>query len=128
MSDESEAPPDPTRRRVLAALAGAGGLALTGRADAEDAPAEDPTKVPGRPPSSLGERSPHAQLVRQSAFGAISGTPLQDLHGTITPSDLHFERHHAGIPSIDPAHELLIHGMVERPLQFSLSELLRSRP
>jgi len=126
MSDEAGAPTDPTRRRVLAALAGAGGLALTGRAGAEDAPAPDPTKVPGRPPSSLGERSPHARLERQSAFGAISGTPLQDLHGTITPADLHFERHHAGIPSIDPTHhELLIHGMVERPLRFSLPELLR---
>ena len=126
MSDEPRAPKDPTRRRVLAALAGAGGLAITGRAGADDSPAADPTKIPGRPPSSLGERSPHARLERLSAFGAISGTPLQDLHGTITPSDLHFERHHAGIPAIDPAqHELLIHGMVERPLKFSLTELLR---
>jgi hypothetical protein len=31
-----------------------------------------------------------------------SPTPLQDLTGTITPSDLHFERHHAGIPTLDP--------------------------
>ena len=44
----------------------------------------------------------------------------------LTPSDLHFERHHAGIPKIDPArHELLVHGMVERPLKFSLADLLR---
>ena len=126
MSDAPRAPKDPTRRRVLAALAGAGGLAITGRAGADDSPAADPTKIPGRPPSSLGERSPHARLERLSAFGAISGAPLQDLHGTITPSDLHFERHHAGIPTIDPAqHELLIHGMVERPLKFSITELLR---
>ncbi|MCR9093722.1 MAG: sulfite dehydrogenase [bacterium] len=126
MSDEPRTPKDPTRRRVLAALAGAGGLALTGRAGADDSPTADPTKIPGRPPSSLGGRSPHARLERLSAFGSISGTPLQDLHGTITPSDLHFERHHAGIPAIDPAHhELLIHGMVERPLKFSTADLLR---
>jgi hypothetical protein len=44
-------------------------------------------------------------------------TPLQDLTGTITPSDLHFERHHAGIPAIDPArHQLLLHGLVNEPL------------
>jgi len=53
-------------------------------------------------------------------------TPLQDLHGTITPADLHFERHHAGIPSIDPErYTLLVHGMVERPMKFSLAELKR---
>jgi sulfane dehydrogenase subunit SoxC len=53
-------------------------------------------------------------------------TPLQDLYGTITPADLHFERHHAGIPFIDPGrYELLVHGMVERPMKFSLEELKR---
>lgn len=123
MTEKTSPPPDPTRRRVLAALAGAGGLAIAGVASADS---KDPTRTPGRPPSALGERSPHARLERQAAFGALSGTPLQDLHGTITPSDLHFERHHAGIPAIDPTdHELLIHGMVERPLKFSMRELLR---
>ena len=44
----------------------------------------------------------------------------------ITPSALHFERHHSGVPAIDPAtHELLVHGLVERPLKFSLAELKR---
>jgi sulfane dehydrogenase subunit SoxC len=53
-------------------------------------------------------------------------TPLEDLHGIITPADLHFERHHGGIPTIDPAtYSLLIHGMVERPLKFTLAELKR---
>ena len=55
-----------------------------------------------------------------------SRTPLQDLYGTITPSDLHFERHHGGVPIIDPdRHELLIHGMVERPMKFSVADLER---
>ena len=46
--------------------------------------------------------------------------------GTITPADLHFERHHAGIPDIRfEDHELLVHGMVERPMVFRMSELMR---
>ena len=55
-----------------------------------------------------------------------SRSPLQDFYGMITPSDLHFERHHAGIPAIDPnAHELLIHGLVEKPLILKVADLKR---
>ena len=44
--------------------------------------------------------------------------------GIITPSDLHFERHHGGVPDIDPAsYALLIHGMVDRPMVFTLADL-----
>ena len=56
----------------------------------------------------------------------VSRTPLQSLNGSITPSGLHFERHHNGVPQIDPArHELVIHGMVGQPLVFSVNDLLR---
>src|SRR5262249_11666523 len=52
--------------------------------------------------------------------------PLQDLMGTITPSDLHFEVHHAGVPAIDPSrHSLLIHGLVDRPMLFTIDEIKR---
>ena len=52
---------------------------------------------------------------------ASSRTPLHDTYGIITPSSLHFERHHGGVPEIDPAtHTLTIHGMVERPLVFTV--------
>ena len=55
-----------------------------------------------------------------------SRTPLQALEGTITPSGLHFERHHNGVPDIDRArHHLLIHGLVNRPLTFSVAALSR---
>jgi sulfane dehydrogenase subunit SoxC len=55
-----------------------------------------------------------------------SRTPHHLLDGTITPSGLHFERHHSGIPDIDPdAHRLLIHGLVKRPLIFTLEALAR---
>ena len=47
-----------------------------------------------------------------------------DLYGTITPSDLHYERHHGGVAVVDPrSYTLLIHGLVERPTIFTLDEL-----
>jgi sulfane dehydrogenase subunit SoxC len=53
-------------------------------------------------------------------------TPLHRLNGMITPNGLHFERSHSGIPDIDPdAHRLLIHGLVKRPLVFTLAALAR---
>ena len=88
----------------------------------------DPTKVQGANASDLGGRSPFEQPKRVSlnARRTSSQTPLQDLEGIITPSDLHFERHHGGVPAIDPTrYSLLIHGMVERPLVFTLDELKR---
>ena len=55
-----------------------------------------------------------------------SRTPLHMLEGTITPAGLHYERHHNGVPDIDPdKHELMIHGMVRQPLVFNLNSLLR---
>ena len=78
-----------------------------------------------------GERSPFEgtlRRVRVSRYEQAGGslTPLQDLHGSLTPSALHFERHHAGIPEIDPSeHRLLIDGLVDRPLVFTMDELRR---
>src|SRR3954466_4372063 len=57
--------------------------------------AADPTKVPGVPPGNVGTRSTFEKPAK-AASAASSRTPLQDLYGTITPSDLHYERHHAG--------------------------------
>lgn len=59
-------------------------------------------------------------------LSSVSFSPLQDLHGTITPNGLFFERHHAGWPSIDPSkHRLMIHGLVKRPLLLTMEELMR---
>ena len=55
-----------------------------------------------------------------------SRTPLQNLHGIITPNGLVFERHHAGIPDIDPnQHRLVIHGLVDRPMIFTMEDIVR---
>ncbi|OWS70843.1 sulfite dehydrogenase [Polynucleobacter campilacus] len=55
-----------------------------------------------------------------------SRTPLQSLHGIITPNGLVFERHHAGVPDINPdLHKLVIHGLVDRPMVFSMEDIVR---
>jgi sulfane dehydrogenase subunit SoxC len=57
---------------------------------------------------------------------SISFSPLQDLHGIITPNGLFFERYHAGRPDVDPdQHRLMIHGMVERPLILTMNDIVR---
>ena len=127
MSDK-KLPTDASRRQFVAGLtAAAGGVLASGRSVAlTPPPAPDPTRVQGAAVSALGARSPYETLKRIPAHNIVSLTPLQSLHGTITPADLHFERHHGGVPQINPAHhELLIHGMVDKPLKFSLDELKR---
>jgi sulfane dehydrogenase subunit SoxC len=138
--DETSAPI--SRRTLIAgAAAAAGGLLIDnlpagaqqkGAAPAAPAPAPvvpvDPTKVPGAPTTAVGSRSVFFNPAR-APVGEITGTaltPIQDLTGTITPSDLHFTRIHAGIPTIDPSkHMLLIHGMVDRPIELSIADLKR---
>lgn len=67
-----------------------------------------------------------AGSIASSPGTGASRTPLHLLEGTITPNGLHFERHHAGVPDIDPAqHRLVIHGLVARPLSFSIETLLQ---
>ncbi len=126
MSDK-KLPGDTSRRQFLAGLTATGGMFASAAGTAQTlSPVPDPTRVQGAPPTAVGARSPFETPRRLPAFNVVSLTPLQDLHGTITPADLHFERHHGGVPQIDPAnHELLIHGMVDKPLKFSLAHLKR---
>jgi sulfane dehydrogenase subunit SoxC len=133
------------RRRFLRqSAAWTGGLAAaatTGAARAQATPAE-PLVLPawtteqGRPAASpYGQPSRfETQAIRRAAEGAqpafptaaSSRTPLAQLFGSLTPNGLVFERHHAGVPDIDPAqHRLVVHGLVARPLSFTLDDLLR---
>jgi sulfane dehydrogenase subunit SoxC len=119
-----------TRRTLLATAAAGWGTAMI-RGDAEAAaPAATSTGTSGDERwlvSDLGQRSPHEKprrLVANVDPNSVSKTPLQDLDGIITPSDLHYERHHTGIPIIDPdQYTLRIEGLVERPMTFSLQAL-----
>jgi sulfane dehydrogenase subunit SoxC len=77
-------------------------------------------------------RTPHEVHYRLSPdeFGLVFhvATPLQDSVGVITPSALHYVATTRGsfVPDIDPAeHRLMIHGMVDRPLIFTMEELKR---
>lgn len=87
-------------------------------------------RAPGESMRGYGSRSRFEEQVqrtlnRPTGTGA-SRTPLEHLEGIITPNALHFERHHSGIPDIDPgAHRLLIHGLVDRPLIFDMDALSR---
>ena len=109
-------------------LAGAAGIAAFGSPAAAQSPSPplDTTKVRGKPSRAVGQRAAAEKAQRQPRGVNSSGTPHQDLYGTITPADLHFERHHGGVPEIDPkSYSLLIHGMVERPMVFTLADLKR---
>jgi sulfane dehydrogenase subunit SoxC len=112
------------RRLFLALSAGAG---VAGQAPRITTAAE---LGPGA--SAYGVRSPWEKSARTFRANSVtpatggSRTPLQDLYGTITPSGLHYEAHHAGVPALNPHdHRLLLHGLVERPLVFTLEDLLR---
>ena len=57
---------------------------------------------------------------------SINFTPLHELEGIITPNGLCFERHHGGVAVIKPEdHRLMIHGLVDTPLVFTMQDLLR---
>ena len=64
--------------------------------------------------------------VTRETYNNGSKTPLQKLHGIITPNGLHFERHHGGIPEINPdLHRLVIHGLVDRPIILTMNDIVR---
>ncbi len=136
-SETRVAPTDTNRRRFLTHGASVAGTLAAGGVAATAAAQEVPPwmKTMGTPMRAYGTPSSFEKAVaRPFASGYVSvtpgagssRTPHQSLEGTITPSGLHFERHHNGVPDIDPAkHELLIHGMVSRPLVFNLATLSR---
>ena len=135
--------PDAGRRGVLragAALAAfAGGAIVPARGFAAEG--AQPLAVPdwmhrqGRPilspPYGVPSRFEkdvvrRAREQRATDTASASFTPLQDGFGIITPNGLCFERHHAGVPDIDPElHRLVIHGLVERPLIFTMDDVMR---
>ena len=131
----------PARRQFLKSGAAlAGGFTLGGAAPAfGQAPPPSPPMIKGdKDQIPYGDRSKFVTSVRiahggrpsPDAFGLYFhiATPLQDSVGVITPSSLHFVGTTRGsyIPEIDPReHRLLIHGMVDRPLTFTMEDLKR---
>lgn len=120
------------RRLFLRAGLASGSMLLAAHASGVER--EEWMKAPGAPMSDSGLPSEFEADVKRGFISSAPGTtgtgvsftPLEHLDGIITPSRLHFERHHSGIPKIDPdAHRLVIHGLVERPLAFSIESLAR---
>jgi sulfane dehydrogenase subunit SoxC len=88
---------------------------------------------PGMPFSTYGQPSKFEDnvlrypSVNEAVPGnGVSWTPLHLMEGVITANGLHFERHHNGVPQINPKkHRLLIHGLVKKDLIFTIDDLLR---
>jgi sulfane dehydrogenase subunit SoxC len=133
----------PSRRKFLkgGAEAAVAGLAVGAIGSASAAQTVAPDAHPQKSLKDLvayGERSRFVTSVRipveeresPDQFGLTFHvlSPLQDSVGIITPSSLHFVGTHRGsiVPDIDPKeHRLMIHGMVDRPLEFTVEELKR---
>jgi sulfane dehydrogenase subunit SoxC len=123
------------RRMFLAAgaAAAAGASTVPSGVSAAPLPVEPWMQVPGAGFNGYGQPSKYEEKVARtwaSAPGTTgtgsSRTPHQQLNGMITPSGLHYERSHSGIPDINPdTHRILIHGLVKQPLVFTLDDLSR---
>jgi sulfane dehydrogenase subunit SoxC len=126
--------------KALAMGAGAGVAARAGAADGGGDPAilELPahTRGLGQPVAARPYGQPSAfekNLVRRESPGltrvgaaSVSFTPLQGLFGIVTPTGLHFERHHQGWWDVDPsAHRLMVMGLVREPRVFTMDDLMR---
>ena len=117
-----------SRRKMLhgAALGAAGGL-VSGQAAAQT----EPWRIPGEPASPYGGRSKFEKAERylytaRYPVPEASYSPIQTFYGSVTPSSLHYERFHNGIPTMDPAdYKLMIHGLVKKPLMLTLEDLKR---
>jgi sulfane dehydrogenase subunit SoxC len=94
----------------------------------------DPTKEQGRAVAADGGYGSRSQFETElrvrfptpNEYTSWSFTPLDKMAGNLTASGLHFERHHGGIPTINPTnHFLYVHGMVDTPKKFSLADIKR---
>jgi sulfane dehydrogenase subunit SoxC len=127
------------RRRFLtqgaALIGGAASATLSPPAAAQELAGQPWERVYGAPFTGYGQPSKYeAPVIRHIGrpYGDLapgsgaSLSPIESLEGIITPSSLHNVRSHSGTPDIDPKeHRLLVHGMVARPLMFTVDSLLR---
>jgi sulfane dehydrogenase subunit SoxC len=122
-------------RRKFLSVSGAGVAAAFVAPVFAESLADVPSRAVGDPLGPVSPRSKYVHLgrVTEASPGKLnvdpglainSKTPLDKLVGTITPSDLHYERSHSGAPDLDPTkHSLLIHGMTKKELVLSIDDL-----
>src|SRR5262245_55020442 len=107
-----------SRRWFLRAAALFGG-GFTALKSTSSSAADLPNQL-GGPVSAYGNRSRFEKTLRmvgtpRTPQAAASLTPLGESQGIITASALHYERHHSGVPELDPStHTLTVHGLVNR--------------
>lgn len=128
---------DATRRKLFRRAAAAAGTVAAGGAVAKELDVPSSNRAAGRPipADEYGQPSRHEAHVKRRRtdvlknrqnFSDWSMTPLQYQLGIVTPNGLIYERHHNGVPDIDPdEHRLAIHGMVRQPVVFTMSDLMR---
>jgi len=131
MRDERQGNRRAFLQRTAAIVSGA---AVAGGTRAADLAGEPWERVYGAGFTRYGQPSRFEQIGRHlgQPYGELapgSGAalaPIEALDGIITPNSVHFIRSHSGTPDIDPkAHRLYVHGLVDRPLRFSVDALLR---
>jgi sulfane dehydrogenase subunit SoxC len=131
-----------SRRGFMRTAAGAAAAGIAGGALAQGAGRAEPPGIaawtrslgPGVVTTGYGMPSKFEAAVQRrespgltrTSQSSVSFTPLQNLFGIITPSGVHFERHHSGMPEVDPGqHRLMINGMVRRPLILAMDDIMR---
>ena len=132
-----------SRRSLLGGAAALGSVGLAKAAiGAEANPENLPPNVPEWTPylgdgvdaNPYGVPSPFEEhVVRRnvewltaSTESSVNFTPLHELEGIVTPNGLCFERHHGGVPEVNPTdYRLMINGLVDHELIFTLDELKR---
>jgi sulfane dehydrogenase subunit SoxC len=140
MSD-TNVPASPSRRRFLATASGLVAAGVASPVIAQDAKNLPPNVadwskalgegVVAHPYGSPSKFEKHVirrdvEWLTASRESSVSFTPLHELDGIITPNGLCFERHHSGVAEVAPQdYRLMIHGLVERPMIFTLDDLKR---
>src|SRR5213594_4370887 len=112
---------------ALAGLAAAGApksaSAQSGATNASAPGAQPNTHAHGQPAKFA---APAGRAMTKTITHTTYFTPLADSVGIITPASLHFMQSHSRLPEIDPAtYSFIIHGLVERPLAFTMDDLKR---
>lgn len=135
VSDARSGPVSRRRGFIKRASALVAGGTVAVSAGAQDLAGQPWERVYGAPFAGYGQPSRFEQPVARvlgkpygdlAAGTGAAATPLEMLEGIITPSSLHTIRSHSGTPDIDPKqHLLLLHGLLARPLGFSVDALLR---